>query len=189
MLEGVHDQPTNQYTLHTSEGCELGNSFNAKSVLSTIISDNCASSGSDNRGCAFSDPSTASYGHGFNILAGGVFAHLWDSSGIYIWRFSRAAIPADITAQNPDPSTWGTPAASFPATNCDIASHFSEHSLVLDTTICGDFGGPTYAASGCAGTCAQAVANSTNFDCMYPPFIARTRRHANTIFSSRQMAD
>lgn len=163
ILEGVHDQPTNQYTLHTSEGCEIGSDFNERSALSNIIHDKCASSGNDNRGCGFLDTDVQTYGKEFNLLAGGVYAHLWDSTGIRIWRFPRPSIPADIKAKKPDPSTWGTPAAFFPSTNCDIASHFFEHTLVLDTTICGDFAGPTYAGSGCPGTCDQAVANNVNF--------------------------
>ncbi|KAF8966352.1 glycoside hydrolase family 16 protein [Flammula alnicola] len=163
VLEGVHNQATNQYTLHTSAGCEIGANFNQKSVLANIINDQCQSSGTDNRGCAFLDTNTQTYGHDFNLLGGGVFAHQWDNSGIKIWRFLRGSIPPDITAKTPDPSTWGTPAAFFPSTNCDMASHFFDHSLVIDTTLCGDFAGATYANSGCPGTCAQAVANNTNF--------------------------
>jgi len=48
-----------------------------------------------------------------------------------------------------------------------MASHFFEHVLVLDTTLCGDFAGPTFASSGCAGTCEQAMANNTNFQCEF----------------------
>jgi len=169
VLEGVHEQKTNAYTLHTSEGCKIGAEFNEKSVLSTIVNDECTSSGTDNRGCGFSDTDTQTYGKEFNLLAGGVFAHLWDSTGIRVWRFLRPSIPTDISAKKPDPSTWGAPAAFFPSTNCDIASHFFEHSLILDTSICGDLGNPTYAGSGCPGTCAQAVANNTNFKCEYTP--------------------
>lgn len=175
IVEGVHEQTTNQYTLHTSTGCQMDATAKSKSALSNLISDQCASSDTDNRGCAFLDPDPQTYGHGFNIIAGGVFAHLWDNTGIRMWRFPRPSIPADIVAKNPDPDTWGTPAAFFPSTNCDIASHFSEHSLVIDTTICGDFGGPTYQTSGCPGTCAQAVANSTNFRCM--SFLFNSRAH------------
>ncbi|KAF4610935.1 hypothetical protein D9613_007004 [Agrocybe pediades] len=163
ILEGVHEQPTNQYTLHTSAGCQLSVNKNEPNVRSNVINTQCASSGNDNRGCAFSDPDPESYGHEFNMISGGVFAHLWDSNGIKIWRFSRPNIPADIAAKNPDPSKWGTPVANFPSTNCDMASHFFEHNLVIDTTLCGDFGGPTYSSSGCPGTCEQAVANPDNF--------------------------
>jgi hypothetical protein len=163
ILEGVHEQPTNQYTLHTSSGCEIDAEFNEKSVLSRIINDQCASSPQDNSGCAFLDRETQSYGKEFNLIAGGVFAHLWDSSGIKVWRFPRTAIPADITAKKPNPSTWGTPTALFPSTSCDVASHFSEHQLVINTSICGDFAGPTYQSAGCPGACAEAVAKPENY--------------------------
>lgn len=164
VIEGVHNQLTNQYTLHASADCSLPQAPD-QSILSNLIGTTCTSSDGANSGCAFLDTNPQSYGHNFNIAAGGVFAHLWDDSGITMWRFFRNAIPADITAKNPDPSTWGTPAAIFPSNSCDMKSHFFEHSLVLDISICGDFGNPTYPTSGCPGTCAQAVANSTNFEC------------------------
>lgn len=190
VLEGVHEQKANQYTLHTSAGCEIGTTVGKTTALSSILNDQCASSGTDNRGCGFLDPDDQTYGHQFNLLAGGVYAHLWDSTGIKIWRFLRPSIPADITAKTPDPSTWGIPAAFFPATNCDMASHFFDHTLVIDTTICGDFGGPTYANSGCPGTCAQAVANSTNFDCEFLALLStQPAVLILTYLSSCQMAD
>lgn len=154
-------------SLHTSAGCSLASKFNQHEVTSNLLHSQCASSGSNNQGCGFLDTDPNTYGHEFNLLSGGVFAHLWDNTGIKIWRFSRPNIPADITSKNPDPSTWGTPAANFPATNCDIASHFFEHNLVIDTTLCGDFAGATYGSSGCPGTCGQAVANPANFKCEY----------------------
>ncbi|KAJ3515182.1 hypothetical protein NLJ89_g1928 [Agrocybe chaxingu] len=162
VLEGVHEQETNSYTLHTSVGCEMSN-IDKEASISNQVHPICASSGLDNRGCGFSDTDTRTYGKEFNLLAGGVFAHVWDDTGIKIWRFLRPEIPADITSKKPNPATWGTPAAFFPSTNCDIGAHFFEHSLVLDTTICGDLGNPTYATSGCPGTCAEAVANNANF--------------------------
>lgn len=167
ILEGVHEQETNQYTLHTTSGCEIDAEFNEKSVSARIINDQCASSPQDNSGCAFLDRETQSYGKEFNLIAGGVYAHLWDNTGIKVWRFPRTAIPADITAKKPNPSTWGMPAAHFPSTSCDMAKHFYEHQLVLDTTICGDFGGPTYQSAGCPGTCAEAVAKPENYKCAF----------------------
>ncbi|KAF9530475.1 glycoside hydrolase family 16 protein [Crepidotus variabilis] len=162
ILEGVHEGPTNQYTLHTTSGCSLGN-LNEKSTSSHILNAECASSGTDNRGCAFSDSNPQSYGHPFNVAYGGVFAHLWDNTGIKVWRFSRDAIPQDITSKQPNPAGWGTPAANFPSDSCNIAEHFFEHQLVIDTTLCGDFAGPTFASAGCPGTCEQAVANPQNY--------------------------
>ncbi|KAF8202300.1 glycoside hydrolase family 16 protein [Pholiota molesta] len=164
VLEGVHDQKANQYTLHTSTGCEIGPTVGKTTALSSILNDQCASSGTDNRGCGFLDPDDQTYGHQFNLLAGGVYAHLWDSTGNQNLAVPQAFDPCRHHSKDSRSLYLGHPAAFFPATNCDMASHFFDHTLVIDTTICGDFGGPTYATSGCPGTCAQAVANSTNFD-------------------------
>lgn len=161
ILEGVHEQPTNQYTLHTGAGCTL--STNNLPLRTSVIHDQCASSGNDNRGCAFLDTDDRSYGKPFNMIAGGVFAHLWNSQGITMWFFPRGEIPADIKAKKPNPDTWPTPVAFFSSKTCNMAEHFYEHSLVLDTTICGDFAGPTYTGAGCPGTCEQAVANTAIF--------------------------
>ena len=172
VVEGVNNRTTNQMTLHTSDGCSLQNQTspdpNAKVNLATtsaLISTQCASSGSNNDGCAFTDTNTNSYGHGFNIIAGGVFAHLWVNSSISIWHFPRTNIPSDIVAMQPNPSTWPSPAAVFTDGSCDINSHFQDHNLVIDTTLCGDFAGADYPNSGCPGTCAEAVADPTNFKC------------------------
>ncbi|KAF8637634.1 hypothetical protein AX17_002703 [Amanita inopinata Kibby_2008] len=162
ILEGVHDQPTNQYTLHSSEGCKLSTS--GIQVSSSIVHDICGSSGTDNRGCGFLDGDTRSYGHHFNLVGGGVFVHLWDSNGIKMWHFARPEIPADITARQPNPDAWGSPVAFWSSKTCDFTSHFFDHILVLDTTICGDWAGPSYESSGCPGTCAKVVANATNFN-------------------------
>jgi hypothetical protein len=131
----------------------------------TLISTSCTSTSNSNGGCAFTDSSTASFGKGFNDLQGGVFATRWDKRGISTWRFDRSSIPRDITAKKPNPSGWGTPVAAFPSTDCDMGSHFFDQSLVIDTTLCGDWAGTAsvYGASGCPGTCAEAVADPTNF--------------------------
>ncbi|KAH9479409.1 putative endo-1,3(4)-beta-glucanase [Psilocybe cubensis] len=166
VLEGVHNQLTNQMSLHTSAGCSLPSKLSQTEATSNILHTECVSSGESNIGCSFSDTDPQSYGHNFNVAGGGVFAHLWDNTGIKIWRFSRGNIPADITSKNPNPASWGVPAANFPSSSCDIASHFFEHNLVINTSICGDFAGATYPTSGCPGTCGEAVANATNFQCV-----------------------
>ncbi|KAG6811645.1 hypothetical protein H0H92_006460 [Tricholoma furcatifolium] len=160
VLEGVQNSDTNQYTLHTSAGCSSDSTI---STTSKLLGTTCESSGSDNNGCAFKDTDTRSYGQGFNSIGGGVFAHLWDSDGIKIWHFARGEIPADITAGTPDPTSWPTPAAQFPQATCDISQHFYDHVLVIDTTLCGDWAGAAYPTSGCPGTCAEAVADPSNF--------------------------
>jgi hypothetical protein len=163
-VEGVHDGPTNLYVLHSSPDCQIKESFSQNEVTSNLLHNVCSSSARDNQGCGFSDPDERSYGLQFNSAGGGVFAHLWDNSGVKIWRFTRNDIPSDIESRQPNPATWGTPAALFPSSDrCDFAAHFFSHSLVLDTTICGDFGEPTYAKHNCPGTCGEAVANPANY--------------------------
>jgi len=80
-----------------------------------------------------------------------------------MWHFARNEIPLDIIAGRPDPSLWPIPQAVWSSDTCDIESDFYEHTLTLDTTLCGDWADGTYANSGCAGTCAEAVANPENF--------------------------
>jgi len=164
VVEGVHEGPTNIYVLHSSPSCQIKKTFSSNEVTSNLINNVCTSSGKDNRGCGFSDPDEGSYGGKFNEGGGGVFAHLWDSSGFKIYRFARNAIPNDIQSRQPNPASWGTPAALFENSDgCDFSSHFFQHKIVLDTTICGDFAGPTYQGAGCPGTCQEAVANPANY--------------------------
>jgi hypothetical protein len=167
VIEGVNLVSNNQYTLHSAEGCTLDVPENpTNSTLlhtATVVDTQCASSGANNAGCAFIDTDGRSYGQSFNDIGGGVFAHLWDSSGIKAWFFPRTAIPSDINAQTPNPSSWGTPAAFWSSSSCDIASHFFDHVLVFDTTLCGDWAGGVFGSSGCPGTCAETVADPTNF--------------------------
>lgn len=162
IVEGANNQPTNQYTLHTGLNCALPTASNA-SVTGKLRGTNCYSRPGHNNGCAFSDRNPTSYGAKFNANNGGVFAHVWTDDAITIWYFPRNSIPGDITAKAPDPSQWGPPAAYFPSTDCDLQSHFKNHSLVLDISLCGDWAGNTYQSDGCPGTCAEAVANNANF--------------------------
>ena len=163
----------------------------------------CESGDGHNAGCAFSDPDTRSFGTGFNKAGGGVFAHLWDKDGVKMWHFSRKEIPADITSGHPDPSSWPIPQAAWSAKTCDIArweipgwmtllynwygfnafSHFYEHTLTLNTAVCGDWASGAFASSGCHGTCGEAVANPKNFKCKYAVSYAVKNKH-NTYLSS-----
>ncbi|KAJ6619871.1 glycoside hydrolase family 16 protein [Mycena sp. CBHHK59/15] len=162
IMEGVGDSTTNQMTLHTSAGCSLStsvaNQFSGKHTSTT----NCASGNGNNNGCGITDSSPHVYGHNFNMVAGGVFAHIVADSGIKIWHFPRAAIPADIVAQKPDPSSWGEPAAFFSSASCNIADHFYDHVVTFDTTLCGDWAGAAF--PGGQSACAAAVADPANYD-------------------------
>ena len=128
IIEGVNQANYNQMTLHTSDGCSINNS----GFSGTLETSNCyveASDQSANSGCAIIDTDQQSYGDGFNNADGGVYATEWTSDGINIWFFANSSIPSDITSGSPNPSGWGTPAASFSG-DCDIDAHFSNLQIV-----------------------------------------------------------
>lgn len=107
------------------------------------------------------DNRTNTYGDGFNAGLGGVYATQWTSEFIRLWFFPRSAIPADITAGQPDPSTWGPPMSNFQG-SCDIDTHFVNHEIVFDLTFCGDWAGNVWnqfpTCSALAPTCTDYVA-------------------------------
>ncbi|KAJ5921700.1 CAZyme family GH16 [Penicillium verhagenii] len=162
IIEGVNQGTTNQMTLHTSDDCSITNS----GFTGTLDTSNCyveASGQSANSGCAIVNSDTSSYGDGFNNADGGVYATEWTDSAINIWFFANSSIPSDITSGSPDPSGWGTPAASFSG-DCDISSHFSNLQIVFDITFCGDWAGDVWSSSGTcssyASTCDDYVQNN-----------------------------
>jgi hypothetical protein len=91
-------------------------------------------------GCSVDDARSSSYGSGFNSGNGGVYVMQWTSSGIYTWFFPRSSIPNDITSGNPNPANWGSPAAKFTNAACNIDAHFTNHQIVINTSLCGDWG-------------------------------------------------
>lgn len=121
IIEGVSYQSQNAMTMHTSGGCSL-------------ISKDCQG----NQGCGMQSGGSASYGDGFNNGNGGVYAMEWTSSAINIYFFGRSSIPAGILGGSPDPSTWGTPMATFQGgSGCTIDDHFKDNNIIFDTTFCG----------------------------------------------------
>jgi len=128
-----------------------------------IQSTNCYAYSNSNSGCQTVDPSQASYGTEFNVLKGGIFAMMWADDGIRVWFFHRAAIPADILANAPQPNNWGTPTAYLGGTACDTNKFFYNHSIIFDITFCGDWAGTSYISSGCPGTCSDRIIDPTNF--------------------------
>ncbi|QRW16739.1 peroxisomal targeting signal 2 receptor [Rhizoctonia solani] len=134
-----------------------------------ILSKNCDAAVNSNAGCAFLDSDKASYGSGLNAAGGGAYAMLWDDEGISIWFFPRSKMPSDIqnlkskTNATADPSTWGTPKAHWTSSSCSTTNFFNSHSIVFDTTLCGDWAGATYSSAGCPGTCADRLKDPANF--------------------------
>ncbi|GAA6027323.1 hypothetical protein JCM8097_002593 [Rhodosporidiobolus ruineniae] len=160
IVEGVHNQTQNQMTLHTSNGCELKSPMQA---VGSVLAANCSVYAASNAGCGVQDPSPTSFGSGFNAAGGGVFAMLWDSSGIAVYFFQRDAIPADIASGAPSPSSWGLPRAFWDGSSCNPQQFFGPQTLVFDITLGGDWAGATYNQAGYAGDWRTAVQDPKNY--------------------------
>lgn len=164
IVEGVNNQDRNQMTLHTGPGCEIAKTTN---FAGNILQESCDAFYNYNTGCGIQDPSTKTYGKGFNAGGGGAFATLWTDDGISIWFFARNNIPSDLASKKPQPSKWGRPRAFFASDDCSMGQFFGDQTIVFDTTLCGDWGGATYQSGGCPGTCSQRVTNPNNFKDAY----------------------
>ena len=93
---------------------------------------------------------------------------LWDDDEIAVWFFPRDSIPSDLVAEAPQPTTWGTPMARWPASSCSPTKYFYNQSIIFDITLCGDFAGDaTVFAETCSGTCTDLVQDPTNYDNAY----------------------
>ncbi|KAJ6088700.1 hypothetical protein N7486_009961 [Penicillium sp. IBT 16267x] len=151
----------NEVTLHATKGCKMN--VKRKQTGSPVFS-NCENITNSNSGCGVvGDPST--YGEAMNAEGGGVYALELRDDGVRAWFFPRGYIPGDITdpSQIPDPSTWGTALADFPSTECDIASHFKNQSIIANIDLCGQLGAqPQFYEKmyKCPGTCPDFVANN-----------------------------
>jgi hypothetical protein len=143
IIEGVNSQLANSMALHTGQGCSVSNNGLFSGRVSTPNCDVKAAGQPGNAGCAILTPNDQSYGTGFNQGQGGVYATEWTSQAINIWFFPRGAIPADLSSssENPDPTGWGQPMASFSDSGCNIDEFFNDHQIVFDTTFCGDWAG------------------------------------------------
>ena len=163
IIEGVNSQASDDMTLHTASGCSITNN----GVFSgSITTSNCyvdAPGQGTNAGCQIGTTNTETYGTGFNSNGGGVYATDWTSQSINIYFFPRSGIPSDITSGDPDPTTWGTPVASFSG-GCEIDTFFNGLQIVFDTTFCGDWAGAVWSTdASCspqAATCQAFVQNN-----------------------------
>ena len=163
----------NQMTLHTTNGCSMSVK---REETGNVLKRNCYNGTDDNQGCGVQGPSDT-FGAALNSNDGGVYAMELRSAGIRVWFFARASIPITTggpLTSSPDPTTWGTPMADFPSTNCDIGSHFKNQSIVANIDLCGQYAGQTQyytQKSGCPGSCTDFVAtNATAFKNAYWEF-------------------
>jgi len=169
IVEGVNMLNTNQMTLHTGPGCTVKNPMSNQAVGNVIHSD-CDVYSSENLGCGVLDHSNTSFGEPFNLRGGGVFAMEWADSGISIWRFNRGEVPQDLqSGNNPQPSTWAIrPLAHWSNSQCnDLSQTFSEHRVIFDITLCGDWAGSAgvfNANNACTGSCESMVKDPTNYN-------------------------
>ncbi|KAJ7166795.1 glycoside hydrolase family 16 protein [Mycena filopes] len=160
IIEGVNDQGTDQVTLHTAPGCTMPAS---RTQTGTTLLTNCDVNVAGNSGCGVSVGTAPSYGPTFNADGGGWYAIERTPSFINVWFWSRNAanVPADVKAGGAAVNTgnWGTPAANFPNTDCNLNQFFSANNIIINLTFCGDWAGQAgiYGASGCPSTCNSYV--------------------------------
>ncbi|KAG8720758.1 hypothetical protein FRC09_009052 [Ceratobasidium sp. 395] len=159
IFEGVHESTKNQATFHTAGGCRIEHPEN---FTGNLIAADC-SHDNGGMGCGLINDSVASFGAPFNSVGGGVFATRWDANGVYGWFFHRSTVPRDITSNTPNPLNWGKPTVLLGRDSCPPNKYFWDHVIVFDITLCGDLAGPTYADSGCPGTCPDSILNPANF--------------------------
>lgn len=160
IIEGVNTNTNNTISLHTSAGCSVN--IDGSQSGSTLANADC-NTDSGNTGCSASTILGQSYGDAFNTAGGGVYAMQWESTGLYVWFWSHADVPADVTAGSPSTSSWGLPVVAFNGNDgCTIDDHFMNMNIIFDTTFCGDWAGKEalWASSGCsalASTCTAYV--------------------------------
>lgn len=129
IIESFSDHTTNFMTLHTAGACSFN--FPTDTQLGSVNNGDTNCQNGVGPGCSVEGPA-GSYGDPFNAAGGGVYAMEKQKGAIKIWNFSRGNIPADITNGNPNPSSWGLPAANFNTANgnCDIDAAFPPQNIV-----------------------------------------------------------
>ncbi|KAF8318126.1 WSC-domain-containing protein [Clavulina sp. PMI_390] len=181
IVEGIHTAIDNQMSIHTAPGCTMPTNGNQTGSLTG--SNNCDAAATGDAGCGVMSTQTGNYGAPYNSAGGGVhisafsqstFAIIkltthtnltvkWDSTGISIWFFQRGSIPSDISIGQPQPTTWGVPAANWPASTCTPSQFFQNHVIVFDTTLCGDWAGSSSAWTGTTNGQSQSCASATGY--------------------------
>jgi len=166
IVEGVNDYTNNQATIHTDVGCTLPSSSSTTLAISGSVvgGTDCAALTTGNQGCGIRSNTSNSFGAGFNANGGGVYAMKWVTSGVAVYFFPRGSVPADISANAPQPNSWGPALARWPASSCAPFKFFYDHTAIFDTTLCGDWAGAVWGDTGIPGqeqSCAQRTGFST----------------------------
>ncbi|KAF8329333.1 concanavalin A-like lectin/glucanase domain-containing protein [Cantharellus anzutake] len=164
IIEGANLATRNQYTLHTGPGCAIDTSPSvlSEALIGNVGNKQCGSTKDSNEGCAFRDSEDTSYGTGLKNAGGGVFAMLWDSHAIRIWRFTPDNVPSDLKSQTPNPNSWDKKflRAHWASSTCDIQKHFKGHAITFNIALCGDLADAAHKGGGAA--CAAVVRDPGN---------------------------
>ncbi|CDZ96788.1 Glycoside hydrolase, family 16 [Phaffia rhodozyma] len=171
IIEGVHRQTQNAYTLHTTPGCNMPSRRYQLGSSKTTNCDVNAHGQWPNEGCSVSSSDRyASWGEAFNSQGGGVFGMRWTrTEGIAMWMWKRGNEPRRNTGKV-NVGEWGIPDANFPASPlCPISQHFRSQHLILNIAFCGDWAGQPsiWATSGCqlkALTCERSVSSGHDLE-------------------------
>ncbi|KAF5358654.1 hypothetical protein D9758_007724 [Tetrapyrgos nigripes] len=167
ILEGVNGQGSNKLSAHTGPTCSL--QVNPSDILGTppaTMPQSC----DHQPGCGVSDTTPSSFGSAFNKAGGGILVHRWTSQKIEVWHFKHEDAPQDIANGAPNPDGWGKPQFMLGGDQCEIPKNFVDNSLIINTSLCGDWAGGAWADSTCNKkpdgtplTCAEAVADPKMF--------------------------
>jgi hypothetical protein len=155
----------NNVALHATGECIVDEDSNQTGVRAST---DCNIALDDNQGCSTTVTAPYNYGEEFNANGGGVYAMEWTNNAVRVWFFPAMDVPANLLdgyMSIPDPDTFGTPSASF-AGPCSgsFGEKFFNHSIIIDTTFCGGWGGGTFGAG--ASSCPIVEGTSPTDSCI-----------------------
>jgi len=163
IIEGVNLDTQNRASLHTSPNCTMPPS---RKQCGTPVSLDCDATKNYNQGCGTSFKNPKSYGTRFNTEHGGWFAmERSRDRGISVWFWSRTDpnVPSSVK-ESPDSlepdGSWGEPEAHFPTDTCEYNTHFDDHRIIFDITLCGDWAGATFGTAGCGAESCQSFVDN-----------------------------
>ncbi|EJD03560.1 glycoside hydrolase family 16 protein, partial [Fomitiporia mediterranea MF3/22] len=166
-VSGWGEYTRNKASIHTAPGCSLpSNSSQVLGMEATLVgSTDCDARKTRDQGCGMRSNSNITFGLGFNSVGGGVYALVWSDKEIVVHFFPRDSIPQDLLSDSPTPDTWGTPMARLPSTDCDINKFFQNHTIIINTALCGGWVGGFWNRTGVAGQGASCAASTGYATC------------------------
>ncbi|KAF9028285.1 hypothetical protein BDZ89DRAFT_986855 [Hymenopellis radicata] len=167
ILEGVNLYTQNIVSVHTNDGCSLVQSDVSSltsAVLKTTDTLSC-NANADSTSCGFNLDSQTSYGQPFNSASGGTYAVSITSDAILFYFWNEGSVPSDIASNTPTPSGWGNAQVTISNAACDISSHFSDLSLIINTNLGGTFAEGVWSTTGNGQS--TSCADSTGYSSAY----------------------